>query len=66
MTTLEQLESTVSALSEDELKRFKKWFREFDARQFDEKIENDIRAGKLDKFGKKAAADHAAGRTKPL
>jgi hypothetical protein len=40
--------------------------RESDAVQFDEKVERDAKAGKLDRLAEKALADHRAGRTGEL
>jgi hypothetical protein len=40
----------------------RQWFEEFEARRFDDKIERDARAGKLDKLIHEARANHAAGR----
>lgn len=39
---------------------------EMDARQWDEQIEADAQAGKLDELVDKAKQDHRAGRTTPL
>ena len=66
MTKLEQIEQAVAALSAEELRKFNRWFKAFQARQFDYQIERDIKCGKLDKIGRRALADHKAGRTKPL
>jgi hypothetical protein len=62
MTRIEDIEKAVERLSPEELARFRAWFEEFDARVFDEKIERDARAGKLDKLIAEAGANHAAGR----
>ena len=66
MTKLEQIEKSVAELSKEELKAFAKWFEELQADLWDRQIEADAKAGKLDKFAKKALADHRAGRTRPL
>jgi len=66
MTRIEDIEKAVAALPPEELARFRAWFEEFDARLFDEKIEHDAKAGKLDGLAKKALADHHAGRTREL
>jgi hypothetical protein len=62
MTRIEDIEKAVEQLSPEELARFRAWFEEFDARLFDEKIERDAKAGKLDKLIAEARANHAAGR----
>lgn len=66
MTKLERISRDVETLAPDELARFRAWFAEFDADQWDAQIETDIKAGKLDKLAEKALADHRAGRTRPL
>ncbi len=62
MTRIEDIEKAVERLSPEELARFRAWFETFDARLFDEKIERDAKAGKLDKLLAEARANHAAGR----
>ena len=66
MTKLEKIEQQIAALTPEELRRLTRWLREFRARQFDDQIERDIKAGKLDELGQRALAAHKAGRTKPL
>jgi uncharacterized HAD superfamily protein len=62
MTTLEDIEKAVTKLSREQLAKFRAWFEEYDARLFDEKIERDAKAGKLDKLAERARANHKAGR----
>ena len=57
MSTVDHIEDEIRNMRPDELARFRKWFLEFDARQWDEQIEQDAQAGKLDKI----AEAHAAG-----
>lgn len=64
--SVEELESVVSGLSSEELSRFSQWFEEFLADQWDQRIESDIQAGKLDEAGKRADDDFEAGRCTPL
>lgn len=66
MTRIEDIEKAVEALSPEELARFRAWFEEFDARLFDEKIERDAKAGKLDKLIADARANHEAGRREEI
>jgi hypothetical protein len=66
MTKLEDIETAIAGLSPQELARLRAWFEEFDARVFDEKIERDAKAGKLDHFAAEALAEHEAGRSKKL
>ncbi|MCH8024547.1 MAG: hypothetical protein IIB43_07560 [Candidatus Marinimicrobia bacterium] len=64
MTKVEELEREVQELSRRQLADFREWFREYDADQWDRKIEADLREGKLDKIAEEALAEHKAGATK--
>ncbi len=64
--SVEELESVVARLSPSELSVFAEWFEEFMAQAWDKQIEQDVQAGKLDRFGKRADEDFDAGRCRPL
>jgi hypothetical protein len=64
--SVEDLETAVSRLSAVEFARFRDWFDEFAADQWDREIEVDIVAGRFDAAGKKADEDFEAGRCTPL
>lgn len=64
--TIEDLEKAVSKLPPDQLAKFRDWFEAFDAARFDDKIERDAKAGRLDRLAEQALADHAPGRAHPL
>jgi hypothetical protein len=66
MTKLEKIEETISALPDEELWKLAEWFDELKAARWDKQIEDDAKAGKLDKLFAEAKADIAAGRVKPL
>ena len=66
MTKIEDIEKAVEQLSPPDLAKFRAWFEEFEARVFDEKIERDAQAGKLDKLIAEARANHEAGRREEL
>jgi hypothetical protein len=66
MTKLEEIEAAVAQLSPEDLKKFRAWLDELDERLFDEKIERDAKAGKLDKLATKAIAEDDAGATSKL
>ncbi len=66
MTKVQRLEREIEELTRDELAAFRKWFQKYDSAMWDEQIEQDARAGKLDKLAEKALADHKAGRTQEL
>lgn len=48
MDTLEDIERAVERLPPEELSKFREWFEELQARLWDEQIERDVAAGKLD------------------
>ena len=50
MTKLEQIQSSIEKLSVEEIAELRDWLDELDGRLFDEKIERDAKAGKLDKL----------------
>ncbi|MFL5092365.1 MAG: hypothetical protein ACJ8D7_18545 [Xanthobacteraceae bacterium] len=64
MSTVEDIERAVSRLTPDELARFRVWFETFEANRFDEKIERDARAGKLDQVAEEALDDYRKGRAR--
>lgn len=64
--SVEELESAVSGLSAAELARFSQWFEEFMADAWDRRIEQDMRAGRLDAALKRADEHYDAGRCSPL
>jgi hypothetical protein len=64
--SIEELQSAVAQLPAEELDRFARWFEEFLADQWDEQIEADILAGRLDAAGRRADEDFEAGRCTPL
>ena len=66
MINTQELKTTVSKLSPDELLQFSEWFEEFMADQWDKKIESDILSGRLDAAGKNADNEFIAGRAKLL
>lgn len=66
MSELQTLEKNIERLSPDDLKKFRAWFAEFDARVWDAQIEADSKAGKLDALVAEALAEHAGGKSREL
>jgi hypothetical protein len=62
MTKLEQIQSLIEGLSAEGIAKLRVWLDELDERLFDEKIERDAKAGKLDKLADEARANLKAGR----
>ncbi len=65
MMNTQELKTTVSKLSPDQLFKFAEWFEEFIAEQWDKKIEPDIATGHLNAHGEYAESEFVAGRAKP-
>ena len=66
MPSLQRLESQIASLPEPQLRQFRTWFNEFDARNWDLSLETDINGGKLDSLAAEALAQYSAGQCKPL
>jgi hypothetical protein len=66
MTKVEKLERDIRSLSARELTTFRQWFAAFDAAAWDQQLEEDVKAGKLDQLADAALADHRAGRSRKL
>ncbi len=56
MTTVEDIEKAVTELPIDQFARFRAWFEDFDAARLDDKIEQDVAAGKLEQLADRALA----------
>ena len=63
---LEDLEKAVAELPIEQLARFRVWFEEFEATRFDQKIEQDTAAGRLDRLAEEALSDFRASRAREL
>ena len=66
MTKLEIIEREVENLSPEELAAFRAWFAEYDWQAWDRQLEQDVAAGKLDKFAAEALAEHERGETSEI
>jgi hypothetical protein len=66
MKTVEDIEQALAELPADQLAEFRAWFETFDAARFDERIEQDAKAGRLERLAEQAIADFRAGRAREL
>jgi hypothetical protein len=66
MSTVEQIESAILSLPPDDFRRLAEWFAELDQRRWDEQLERDVAAGRLEALAEEALADYQAGRTRDL
>lgn len=64
--SLQELEDTIERLPPEELAKFREWFLDFDAAQFDNRIETDAADGRLDLLAELAIGDHVAGKSTSL
>ena len=62
MSNLAEIESAIQKLDSKQLTELSRWFEEFVANAWDDQIEADAKAGKLDHFKKEIASDRAAGK----
>lgn len=54
MTTVTEITGAVRQLPKRELARFRKWFAEYDAAAWDQQLNRDVAAGRLDKLAREA------------
>ena len=66
MTRLQQIEQSIEALSDAEIKELAAWFEELRWQRWDRQLEADVAAGKLDELISEAKAEILAGKTTPL
>lgn len=66
VSRIEKIESEIQQMSTEERAAFRAWFAEFDAAEWDQQFEADVRTGKLDALADQALRDHATGRTTKL
>ncbi|MFP4122310.1 hypothetical protein [Coleofasciculus sp.] len=63
---LREIELAVSQLSDEDLVKFRTWFAEFDAINWDRQLETDVAAGRLDALADKALQDLRKGKCTDL
>ena len=61
MDRLEQIEAAVDSLAPEEYQRFVEWFRAREQARWDEQLDRDSAAGKLDFLFEEAERDSAEG-----
>lgn len=66
MNKVDDIKKAVLKLAPSELASFRTWFEEFEESHFDQKIEEDARAGKLDKLAEEALKDFRKGRAREI
>jgi hypothetical protein len=63
---IKEIESAIERLPPSELAELARWFDEFQARIWDEQLEQDVEAGRLDALLKQAEQDFEQGQCEPL
>jgi hypothetical protein len=66
LTKLEELETVITKLPEEEYRQFRRWFLEADWQRWDREIEEDSRAGRLDFLMEEALAAKRKGTLQDL
>ena len=66
MTKLQEIQESVEALSDKEVRELFAWLEELQAERWDQQFETDVKAGKFDKLADQALEHLDAGRTRPL
>jgi hypothetical protein len=66
MSTIDEIENAIRALTAEELATFRDWFAEFDAVEWDKQLEKDVAAGRLDALAEEAIKDRRDGRCSSL
>ena len=62
MTSVQDIEAAIEQLAPEQRTAFRAWFEAFDARQWDQQIEQDLSSGRLDWLAEEALGDLASGR----
>lgn len=66
MSSVEEIKSAIASLSQEDYERLRDWLSERDWEKWDEEIEKDSAAGKLDFLVKEAVAEKNQGLLKKL
>lgn len=63
---IKEIESAIAQLPPEELAELATWFEEFHAQVWDEQLERDVKAGRLDALLEQAEQDFEQGQCKLL
>lgn len=62
MNNVQDIEAAVEQLAPEQRAQFRAWFTAFDSQEWDQQMEQDLGAGRLDWLADEAMADLAGGR----
>ena len=65
MSAVQQVESSIRKLSENELVEFRKWFDDYDAVTWDDQFERDVAVGRLDTLAEAAVIELRNEKCRP-
>jgi hypothetical protein len=65
-TNIQAIEQAIQQLPPQDLAEFRRWFVQFDEAAWDEQIEADAGAGKLDALAAEALAEYHNGKARQL
>ena len=66
MQSVQEIEEAVASLGPKQLSKFRQWFTEFDSQAWDEQIEKDVHAAKLDGLAQSAIDEYKEGSFREL
>lgn len=66
MSTVKDIEAAIGELPRRELFDLIAWIKERFTNEWDLQIEDDVRAGRLDRLAREALTEYHAGRTRPF
>jgi hypothetical protein len=66
MTTIDEIKVAIAQLPPDVLREFHAWYEQFDAQRWDEQLEADVAAGRLDSLADEALRAYQDGETTEL
>jgi hypothetical protein len=66
MSTVEQIEAAILTLPADEFQRLRQWLLDVDYERWDEQLEKDIAAGKLETLAEEAIAEFNSGHCRKI
>ncbi len=64
--SVQEIEAAITRLSAEDRAELAEWFANHQADVWDEQIERDLHAGRLDAVLRQADAEYEAGKAKPL
>ncbi len=66
LTTVAEIKEAIIQLPPDELRELRAWYEQADAQQWDEQLEADVAAGRLDDLAEEALRAFRNGKTTEL